>query len=438
MGSLTLTAGGLYLPVVTEGVTGKFAATDGNGTTGAIDDPYSITAAFAAGAVSPGETLWLRGGTYYWPTRTYGVTGHPVYLQGTAESPITIRPYPGERAIMDGGVSNGTAPAHLRIRDLEVIVSENIGDARASDGQGEYTYDLGRPWGGINFTAGTNLKFINNIVHANMQGVGFWQNLSGNSELYGNLIYDNGWTVPNTDPPPDLKGQGHGIYTQNGGTHEDWKYIRNNMLLDNWNNSAQAYGSSSAYVDRYWVSENIVARGPHTYDGRFLIGGSRPSYQLRVHDNVSYHAALQVGYNFYSGNRGDDVIATGNRIWSKIEFGEMTNYTRSNNWDWYWLYWANPKMDGVTVDPSATPFTFVYPNEYDSSRAHVAVMAFQEEETATLNVSGFLSVGDNWELMDPQDFYGDPLQSGTCSDTTITVALADEWLCGVLMNRGSV
>ena len=48
------------------------------------------------GPLKPGDTLYLRGGTYY-----ESVTAT---VRGTAEMPITIRSYPGEMAIIDGGL----------------------------------------------------------------------------------------------------------------------------------------------------------------------------------------------------------------------------------------------------------------------------------------------------------------------------------------------
>lgn len=51
---------------------------------------------FAVRQLKPGDTLCLRGGTYY---------EHPSLTQsGTAEAPITIRSYPGETAVLDGGL----------------------------------------------------------------------------------------------------------------------------------------------------------------------------------------------------------------------------------------------------------------------------------------------------------------------------------------------
>ncbi len=55
------------------------------------------TLAHALRRLKPGDTLYLRGGTYY----------EKVFLSrsGTAEAPITIASYPGELAIIDGGLA---------------------------------------------------------------------------------------------------------------------------------------------------------------------------------------------------------------------------------------------------------------------------------------------------------------------------------------------
>jgi hypothetical protein len=54
------------------------------------------TVTHAVKQLKPGDTLYLRGGTYY-----ESVT---VAVSGTADRPITIRSYPGELAILDGGL----------------------------------------------------------------------------------------------------------------------------------------------------------------------------------------------------------------------------------------------------------------------------------------------------------------------------------------------
>ena len=61
---------------------------------GTLERPWK-TLQYAISKLQPGDTLYLRGGTYYEKLRCK--------LAGTAERPITLRSYPGELAIIDGG-----------------------------------------------------------------------------------------------------------------------------------------------------------------------------------------------------------------------------------------------------------------------------------------------------------------------------------------------
>ena len=68
------------------------AGDDGNqGTKGS---PWK-TITRGVSTLKPGDTLYLRGGTYY---ENLNLT-----LSGTAEAPITIRAFPGEVPTIDGG-----------------------------------------------------------------------------------------------------------------------------------------------------------------------------------------------------------------------------------------------------------------------------------------------------------------------------------------------
>jgi hypothetical protein len=75
-----------------------YVAPDGSDqNNGSLHSPWQ-TVAHALRQVSPGAVLNLRGGIYY----EHGVT---VDAAGTASAPITLQSYPGERAVIDGGVS---------------------------------------------------------------------------------------------------------------------------------------------------------------------------------------------------------------------------------------------------------------------------------------------------------------------------------------------
>src|SRR5204862_6832065 len=67
---------------------------------GSLSHPWDLkTALSSSGRVKPGDTIWLRGGTYR-GTFTSRLTG-------TSANPILVRQYPGERATIDGGDSGG-------------------------------------------------------------------------------------------------------------------------------------------------------------------------------------------------------------------------------------------------------------------------------------------------------------------------------------------
>jgi PKD repeat protein len=79
--------------------TGEVFQTDGirieiDSSSGAIDDPFkSIN--YALTRLRPGDTLYLRGGTYHERVA--------VSVSGTAGSPIVVQSYPGEMAVIDSG-----------------------------------------------------------------------------------------------------------------------------------------------------------------------------------------------------------------------------------------------------------------------------------------------------------------------------------------------
>ncbi len=62
---------------------------------GTKEKPWK-TVQYGANRLKPGQTLYLRGGTYYEKVR--------LTKSGTAEAPIAIVSYPGELAVIDGGL----------------------------------------------------------------------------------------------------------------------------------------------------------------------------------------------------------------------------------------------------------------------------------------------------------------------------------------------
>jgi hypothetical protein len=173
---------------------------------GTAKAPWDIASALGGGhrEIRPGGTVWIGPGTYHAAPRVGG-NGYEVRLVRREGHPVRVRATPGARVTIDGGLNSLPPSTYLEVRDLEITVSEPRPAAPVPPDP--MHRNVHRPWGGLNVNAGTGCRFINLVIHNNSQGVGWWP-ASRDSEVYGCIIYDNGWA--GTD-----WGHGHAIYTQN-------------------------------------------------------------------------------------------------------------------------------------------------------------------------------------------------------------------------------
>jgi len=87
--------------------TGYFIAPTGNDSTGdgSLDHPWATLSKFFAKPPIAGDTLYCRGGTFSGSgNRNISLSTLP----GTAGNPITVKSYPGEFALFDGGANGST------------------------------------------------------------------------------------------------------------------------------------------------------------------------------------------------------------------------------------------------------------------------------------------------------------------------------------------
>jgi hypothetical protein len=248
-----------------------------------------------------------------------------------------------------------------------------------------------------------DVKLIDLVIHDTSQGISFWID-AVDSEIHGCLIYDNGWKAPD-------RGHGHCIYTQN---RDGIKTISGNILSAKYDGAytLHAYGSDNAYVDNYVAEDNIAYE-----TGPFLIGGGRPSRNIKVLRNDLYGVAMQIGYGS-DQNEGvevrDNVIAGG-----KLRIrGPQTVVSEANRE-------TLPGREARLI-----------PNRYDPNRAHLAVYNGKKAPQVDVDVSGFLKPGETFRLMNPRDFYGKPVLNGTCSGATVTVPMTGEFAPFVLLKGG--
>lgn len=291
-----------------------YASPAGNGT-GTITSPFNLQTALtnASGVILPGDTLYLRAGTYNATTTRFNSN-----LAGTSCSPITVMSYPGEWAILNGNIlpsTNTTIGATLRVngayviyRDFEVrYVSTNI-----------IRYDLDPNYvycGGIEHFGGVNCKFINLVIHDN-PGTGFWSSKStGGTEIYGCLIYNNGWysngTYPSADGPVFLnRGRGPGIYAQN--ETEDIRILKNNIVFNNFYNGFEVW---SASTDQPEIVKNFEI------DNNTSFNNGSP-YSSSSADKGSNNILVATMDNQTLGNYPRNISVTNNELYHNTDFSD--------------------------------------------------------------------------------------------------------------------
>lgn len=411
----------------------------------------------------PGSTVYLRGGTYQDASTPKGQAAG-CYFAGTANAPIKLMPYPGERAILDRNWSSGTAS----MPDWEAPLL--LG--------GAYTQSIGleimnsnadravpRPEGLV--LKGVGTKAINNIIHDNCDGI--WpESTALGAEVYGNNVFNNG----TTEQGPN--GTCHGIYTQNADATKP-KLITNNIFHDNYSLGGQAYSGSSDVLRGFTFRGNSIFNNGtpvgQTHEGLILGGNSSPAnvFNLSVIDNFFHGGGLQVGYG--SGTSNNDALVTGNivsgselvvfRPWASVTlntnkvqatssgFIQVTVPGFSPSWSWnnnsYFGTSSLPFLTNggsgfenlagwqaeTTFDTNSTytnglptnPDIKIQSNAYDAKRWHITIINWQSASTVSVDVSSVLSNGNTYELRNSQNPFGAPVLSGTYSGGSLTVPM---------------
>ncbi|HTL94990.1 MAG TPA: Ig-like domain-containing protein, partial [Gemmatimonadaceae bacterium] len=199
-----------------------------SGGSGSATSPWDLTTALAGagGRVHPGDTIWLRAGTY---GSGEGHSDYHATLLGTSSAPIVVRAYPGERATINGDISvNGGYTWYWGFE----LTNTNTSAQNVQ---------------GIN-SACPGCRYINLIVHDHSgDGFGLWSE-GPDQVAYGNIIYNNGFHGSTST------SYGHGIYAQNqSGT----KLLKNNILFDQFGYGIHVYGSGNAYLNNFTVDGNV-------------------------------------------------------------------------------------------------------------------------------------------------------------------------------------
>ena len=415
---------------------GYYVAPGGSsGGDGTVARPWDLASALRR-SFRGGDTLWLRGGTY---RGAFTST-----LSGTSTAPVVVRQYPGERATIDGQLV--VRGSYSTFWGFELMSSVTAPGNVAGLG-----------------VFGPGTRIINLVIHDHGgNGIGTWAE-GPNTEIYGNLVYNNGRqrVVPNF---------AHGIYGQNS-TGSKW--VRENIVFNQFGYGLHFYAEGGA-LQGIQLEGNVVFQNgtPATSRGEpnLELGGANPASGARVVGNLIYKSSGEgtnawVGYN--EGTQNQDLVLRDNYIvggspalrlrkWSQVTasgntfvgtaelvnvLGSRSGFSWASNrhyrtptataWTvdnagYTFANWVNRagigSSDAASSSPSGTQ-VFVRPNKYERGRANVTVFNWSGAGSASANLSGILAVGQRYEVRNAQNFFGTPAASGTYGGGSITIPL---------------
>jgi len=176
-----------------------------------------------------------------------------------------------------------------------------------------------------------------------------------------------------------------------------------------------AYGSERAYVNNFLVEDSIFyEKGP------FLIGGGRPSKDIRVFRNYLHNVSMRIGYNAPHNENcdvRDNIIVNG---------------------DLNFIRYKDVKAEGNLVvkkgqkRPGGAKAVLL-PNRFDRNRAHLVIYNWDKAETVEVSAKGFLKNGETFRLMDPKDMFGRGVMQGECDAERIRIPVKDEFAVFVVL-----
>ncbi len=386
---------------------------------GTMENPWSLAKALShPGSVKPGDTIWLRGGTY---------TGHfGSSLRGEPSKPIIVRQYPGERATIDGYNIEGDSAlrvggAYTWYWGFEIM---NSGPQRAPLPSGESA----KRGNGVNLL-GDGSKLINVVVHDAGQGV-LTTAAAPDAEVYGCLFYYNG--NDGTD-----RGHGHGIYVQN---ETGVKRVVDNIIFNQFGWGIHAYTESGQL-------NNLHFEGNTSFNNGLLsqVSGARPNFLIGANGSaaespeasakVARKTFLVSNYSYFAGTAGVganlgyskgiasptlvDNYIVGGRALALINAFEPIHMTGNTFYGTVSGFESSefPGNAFLTTRPTGAK-VFVRPNQYEPGRANITIFNWDRVGMVNVSLKGVLAAGTRYEVRNAQNFFGPPILSGTYDGTS--------------------
>lgn len=297
-----------FLPFI-KNETGFFVAPNGSDANpGTIQKPWK-TIGKAAQMVGPGDTVYIRGGTY--------VESIDFHNSGTESNPIRIIAYSGENPIIDGGFNGGLGSLVNLLGDYIDISGIEV---RNSGGWGIYVYG--------------NYDIVDKVYvhHCMMDGiiVSHGRNsIVQNSRVWRNSLNNEYGLSSKWATGLEVSRYGVSDVT-----------IRNNLVWENWGEGITSYGADHVTIEGNISHDNFainiyISDSTNVLCQRNFVYMDPASYVFGIGSN----AGIELGDELYVPPSANitiiNNIAYANFInfgwWQGVQGGGMNNVLIANN-----------------------------------------------------------------------------------------------------------
>ena len=397
-----------------------YVATNGSsGNSGTIGSPWDLKSTLAGShSISPGDTVYVRGGTYINPTNgTYGYAW-TCSLQGTASAPIVIRAYPGEHPILDGKDTGPSGQSIFLVGSnyvwywgLEVMSSDGrrVDNVDWLGSGGSYLSPIVHVGTGVDVNQDittTGNKFIACTIDNAQGGVSSTAGVGGSGttsdiEFYDCHFYNNGWY----NSAPGIRGMhGHNIYVHNNTGHRCSFY--NCISANAVENNVQAWGGLAGTDNNDYIFDQFTSYWGGGHDGETLLGAYNFS-NLRLTNSQIYGPGtatiLKIGYSsgtLSGGNISNNYIAGGGWSGACSFSGTTTNSNTA-----YLQYSEGTSFPGSVTNsrPSGLAGPFIHKSQYETGRAVITLFNWSGASSVSVDLSSVFNNGDTYTIVDAQN-----------------------------------
>ena len=297
---------------------------------------------------------------------------------------------------------------------------------------------------GVNNSAAPNNRLVNLIIHDLSQGIEWFADAQG-GEVYGNIVYYNGWNGPEGD-----SAHGHGIYTQNDANTPE-KLISDNIFFRGFSAGIHAFGETTGQVSHFRIEKNAsflhgeIGKDVLTRD--FILSGAAIAENPTLRNNYFYsvfrkdppappdpggRADFGLSSNrtrrWLNGVVEDNYIVAGLAPSCPALSGDPPGFACTENLTALRNTFYGTQLGGLNRDtfPNNTFCvpppkgdcrlsgiqTFVTPNQYEPGRGHVVVFNWDRADNVQVNLSPILNPGEKYIIVSAQNFKGPIIKEG--------------------------